>query len=289
MAKRASEGYDSLTEQFHKETGIWPPGRDRAAALGPEDICDVRFRAFETWKKLRDERAEEKQWHNMIAVLCSDGGHYLAEHGVEKTKEHIIDRFHNMVAEIEQLRMGSNTATANCLQLNDENDWLLKVIAEAFTVCVDTEEINPSNYDHDLVCQLNNGMVEVYGILSQVAEATSGRLLGNQTPSGLQAENLGLTFDNARLQGAVAQLQSDAVGMTASVRAERARRKDAERTCEQYRIRLEEVQATSRRLQAIVEKLRDTINSGQHANYKELLADLTTQIVEAAEAAKGEQ
>ncbi len=53
---------------------------------------------------LRDGRAEEEQWHNMVAVLCRDGGQYLHEHGVEQTKEHIIEQFHKQGAENERLQ-----------------------------------------------------------------------------------------------------------------------------------------------------------------------------------------
>ena len=31
-------------------------------------------------------------WRNMVAVLCGDGGHYLEEHGPEKTKQYIENR-----------------------------------------------------------------------------------------------------------------------------------------------------------------------------------------------------
>ena len=131
---------------------------------------------------LRDCRAEEKQWRNMVAVLCGDGGHYLHEHGVEKTKQHIIEEFHKQRAENERLERDNNHLTDT-------------LIAAGF--------------------------------------------IGHGT------EVVGVKYH-------------------------------------------EKLKAELARLKAIVEKLRDTINRGQHANYFELLADLTTQIVEAAEAEEGE-
>ena len=51
-------------------------------------------------------------------------------------------------------------------ELEAERERLRKIIADAVAVMDDTEEINPSNYDHELVCQLNAGFCEAYSILN---------------------------------------------------------------------------------------------------------------------------
>ena len=53
-----SAEFNDLTEQFHRETGIWPPGRDRPSAYGCEDISDLRMRAWDYWRKSRREQAQ---------------------------------------------------------------------------------------------------------------------------------------------------------------------------------------------------------------------------------------
>ena len=51
-----------------------------------------------------------------------------------------------------------------------ENKRLREDMQIAFSVLDDIEEINPSNYDHDLVCQMNTGFCEVYSILKAALE-----------------------------------------------------------------------------------------------------------------------
>ena len=73
MKQQKSEHFDDLTMQFEKETGIWPPGRDRAAAMGPEDICDVRLRAFGLWRKYRDCRARCERLEGALRQVRDEG------------------------------------------------------------------------------------------------------------------------------------------------------------------------------------------------------------------------
>jgi len=49
---------NDLTEMFERETGIWPPGRDRPAAFGGEDIEQVRLQAWDYWLKTRRQLAQ---------------------------------------------------------------------------------------------------------------------------------------------------------------------------------------------------------------------------------------
>ena len=45
-----TEDFNAKTEAFHKETGIWPPGRDMPAAMcGGEDVYETRRLAFDYW------------------------------------------------------------------------------------------------------------------------------------------------------------------------------------------------------------------------------------------------
>jgi hypothetical protein len=51
---------------------------------------------------------------------------------------------------------------------------LKAAIEAAHGVMLDTEEINPSNYDHDLVCQLNTSFSEAFGILDAALNGGRG-------------------------------------------------------------------------------------------------------------------
>lgn len=52
--------YNELTEAFHKETGIWPPGRDMPSVKAPEHTDEYRTRmlAFDNWRKQKDLQDE---------------------------------------------------------------------------------------------------------------------------------------------------------------------------------------------------------------------------------------
>ena len=50
-------------------------------------------------------------------------------------------------------------------RLRAENERLRAIIAESSTILYDAPEINPSNYDHDQVCQLNADVIDAYRIL----------------------------------------------------------------------------------------------------------------------------
>lgn len=52
-------------------------------------------------------------------------------------------------------------------RLRAEVDRLRTIINDAIIALDDAEEINPSNYDHDLVCRLNTAYCAGYGILKE--------------------------------------------------------------------------------------------------------------------------
>lgn len=58
--------------------------------------------------------------------------------------------------------------------LEAENERLREAIQEAFSVTENTEELNMCNYNHDLVAQLNSGMIEVHAILSEALRGEEG-------------------------------------------------------------------------------------------------------------------
>jgi len=48
------EDIDEKLMQFHKETGIWPPGKDRPAEMAQDpfyEVMDIRIKAFKYWWK----------------------------------------------------------------------------------------------------------------------------------------------------------------------------------------------------------------------------------------------
>jgi len=66
-----TEEFDELTELFYTETRIWPPGRDRAAAMGGEDIEDVRHSAWEYWNRARRQLAAAKPEIEQAQAACA--------------------------------------------------------------------------------------------------------------------------------------------------------------------------------------------------------------------------
>ena len=127
---------------------------------------------------LRDCRAEEEQWHNMVAVLCRDGGQYLHEHGVEKTKKHIIEQFHEQGAEIEQLKDAARVS-------------LLR-----YTIVV--KEKNILRAENERRERDNNHLTDMLIAAGFIGQGTE--IVGVKYHEKLKA-------DNARLQGIVEKLR----------------------------------------------------------------------------------
>ncbi len=68
----ANEQFEKNAAAFRKDTGIWPPGKDRAAAAGPINEMDVRLDAYRYWQKQRDLQAENVKLKEDIAALQTD-------------------------------------------------------------------------------------------------------------------------------------------------------------------------------------------------------------------------
>lgn len=62
--RNATERYDRIADDFHRETGLWPPGRSRPAAMGPDPDAE---RANRTWRTYVD--AWHEHWFD--AALAS--------------------------------------------------------------------------------------------------------------------------------------------------------------------------------------------------------------------------
>ena len=48
------EDLDEKLMQFYRETGIWPPGKDRPPANAQDpfyEVMDIRIKAFKYWNK----------------------------------------------------------------------------------------------------------------------------------------------------------------------------------------------------------------------------------------------
>lgn len=43
---------------------------------------------------IADLMSEIEEWRNFAAVLCRDGGHFLHDHGIDKTVEKITQEFY---------------------------------------------------------------------------------------------------------------------------------------------------------------------------------------------------
>ena len=61
-----------------------------------------------------------------------------------------------------------HTKTAS--ELDAENKRLRDIIHDTLCIMQDIEEINPSNYDHDLVCRMNSGLWHAYSVLELAEE-----------------------------------------------------------------------------------------------------------------------
>ena len=57
MSENEIESLDAQLDMFQEQTGIWPPGRDRPAVMGGEDIGEIRWQAWHYWCRTRAELA----------------------------------------------------------------------------------------------------------------------------------------------------------------------------------------------------------------------------------------
>jgi hypothetical protein len=69
--------FNDKTERFHKETGIWPPGRDiPSATYGGDDVHEIRRLAYDYWckqqKQLEAENAKLKQEYGEATDTIQD-------------------------------------------------------------------------------------------------------------------------------------------------------------------------------------------------------------------------
>jgi len=63
----------------------------------------IQKRKIDQLQKHYGEQANENElWRQLIPILCRDGGHYLAEHGIEKTLEHCKQSWYDMMRKIEE-------------------------------------------------------------------------------------------------------------------------------------------------------------------------------------------
>ena len=65
----ANEQFEKNAAKFRKDTGIWPIGKDRAAAAGPIDERDVRMMAYTYWQKQQALQAENEKLKEKIIAL----------------------------------------------------------------------------------------------------------------------------------------------------------------------------------------------------------------------------
>lgn len=74
-AESALERFERLAEEYHRETGLWPPGKDRPAAAGSDGITDMeRATRWQLWLAER-RRAGEPRDAEPAANSPEDAGH----------------------------------------------------------------------------------------------------------------------------------------------------------------------------------------------------------------------
>lgn len=69
-----NEQFEKNAAAFYRDTGIWPLGKDRAAAAGPIDEQEVRRLARIHWEKHRWILIEERLPEKNKACLVFNGG-----------------------------------------------------------------------------------------------------------------------------------------------------------------------------------------------------------------------
>lgn len=67
------------------------------------ELVEAIIKSEELQARLDAQQAELVQWHNLIAVLCRDGGDYRAEHTIEETSEYIMNRVFGLQDTVEKL------------------------------------------------------------------------------------------------------------------------------------------------------------------------------------------
>ena len=63
------DNIDEKLMQFHKETGIWPPGKDRPSEMAQDafyEVMDIRIKAFKYWCKQQQVKAALEEASHMI-------------------------------------------------------------------------------------------------------------------------------------------------------------------------------------------------------------------------------
>lgn len=73
------------------------------------------------------------------------------------------------IRELHKAHKGIRRLMRRNRKLEAENKRLNQIVNDASAVAFGSQELNPSNYDHDDVCQLNSDMVEVVQILHEEA------------------------------------------------------------------------------------------------------------------------
>ena len=66
------------------------------------------------------------------------------------------------------LRRRVETASSETERLRADNANLLSIISDAHSALTQAEEINPSNYNHEQVCEMNYALAAALGILGSV-------------------------------------------------------------------------------------------------------------------------
>lgn len=72
--RNAAERYDRIADDFERETGLWPPGRSRAAAMGPDPRQEE---AFAAWRKFCD--AWHERWFDRALSEPAQGRRTVSE------------------------------------------------------------------------------------------------------------------------------------------------------------------------------------------------------------------
>lgn len=83
-----NEQFEKNAAMFRKDTGIWPLGKDRAAAAGPIDEREVRSLAYIYWEKQQELPAENETLK--VALDCELNIRGELKDEIKKLKEKIV-------------------------------------------------------------------------------------------------------------------------------------------------------------------------------------------------------
>lgn len=86
-----------------------------------------------------------------------------AEEALERVTRWLDSYKHDSTA-----RANVRMVVENNRELRAQVSNLKSCISEVYEVIENTEEINPDNYDHELVCALNDGTIEAHSILRRM-------------------------------------------------------------------------------------------------------------------------